>query len=761
MLAVHDVELDLGFLFERRPARPIDWRHPARRADDGRKMPLATAWPMLRLQSEALERLRQPVAAGNTGNGSVNGSPAMPEPGVSTNGSPPERAATVELPVAPEPDQTPASEAPIRSAADRTPSSPTTTRSSSLTVLAAPAAADGELGADAALDGYLETMRRFLTATEDVMSAYLGEGALDAAAASVVERAPFPLVGTITSCEPEVELVARRVFDPAEDRYLLDHTLGRTISHTDPGLHGLALMPLAMSIEILAEAASCLLPGRVVTGLRDVLARRWLAFREAPQTLQVSARRLPGEGGCERVLAELRNLDDAHAAPEPVVAATVLLGERFQPAPPAAERSLRDGRPSPWPPEQLYTAAMFHGPLWQGVRGVDVLAPAGARARLEVLPRAGMLRDAPEPDFVLDPVILDAAGQVIGFWAAEMLEQARVVFPFRLASLDVYGPAPPRGETLTCDAAITLEADQLVSSDIEVHDATGRCWLRLEAWEDKRFAIPEQLAPLLRPAELPPLSVPWQAPLAHYPDRRMACRRLDARLPADRALWIPAWAGRVLTRRERELFAESALPEARQLEWLAARTAAKEGVAELIHAAHGLELLPAEIEILPDASGAPVVLVPGLEDAAELPVVSLTHAHGRAAALVALVPRGLESRVGIDLERLVPRPHGFAEAAFTDSERRLLDPLPEDAVDEWLLRMWCAREAAGKAQGSGLGGGSEAARVSAIEPPRQAVSVDVAGRRLPVWTQRDGDLIVATAVLHDRSFAEGGVEAAR
>jgi hypothetical protein len=51
--------------------------------------------------------------------------------------------------------------------------------------------------------------------------------------------------------------------------------------------------------------------------------------------------------------------------------------------------------------------------------------------------------------------------------------------------------------------------------------------------------------------------------------------------------------------------------------------------------------------------------------------------------------------------------------------------------------------------------------VSAIEAPREAVSVDVAGRRLPVWTQRDGDLIVATAVLHDRSFAEGGVEAAR
>ena len=46
--------------------------------------------------------------------------------------------------------------------------------------------------------------------------------------------------------------------------------------------------------------------------------------------------------------------------------------------------------------------------------------------------------------------MLDAAGQVIGFWAAEQLESARVVFPFSLAALDVYGPRRPEGEALTC-----------------------------------------------------------------------------------------------------------------------------------------------------------------------------------------------------------------------------------------------------------------------------------------------------------------------
>ena len=62
------------------------------------------------------------------------------------------------------------------------------------------------------------------------------------------------------------------------------------------------------------------------------------------------------------------------------------------------------------------------------------------------------------------------------------------------------------------------------------------------------------------------------------------------------------------------------------------------GVAELLRGAYGIELLPAEIEILPDERGAPIVVAPGLEGLAELPLVSLTHADGHAAALAALAP---------------------------------------------------------------------------------------------------------------------------
>jgi acyl transferase domain-containing protein/phosphopantetheinyl transferase (holo-ACP synthase) len=765
-LAVHDVELDLDYLFAQRSAQPVDWRRPAAPQDNAGRLTVAlsTTWPTLRLSDEALERVRPsgtdaaadgalasapapmsapPAANGNgsmpvfapapatlAGNGLANGhhAPAtMPTPAApahTENGSNGHHA-TAPIPIAtppPQPISLPAPTAPPVQAA-----------------MAAPGAiATLEGDAAAALEGFMGTMEEFLITNEEVMSAYLG-----GSAALAGERAQLPLVGTIVVWEPEIELVAQRVVDPLEDRYLLDHTLGRDVSHTDPGLHALPLMPLAMSIEILAEAASCLLPDRVLTGLRDLHAHRWLAFGESRQTLEVSARRLAGDGGCERVQVQLCALDDSGAPGDPIVEATMLLADDFPPAPAPAAVALHDGRPSRWQPGQLYEEAMFHQPLWRGVASVDLVAPTGAHAQLEVLPRRGLLADDPEPGFVLDPVVLDSAGQVVGFWAADMLEQARVVFPFRLAAMDLYGPTPPEGERLSCLVAITLASEHVVCSDIDVLDGDGSCWMRLTGWEDKRFAVPERFAPLARPTRLTALSTPWPAPLEPYPDQAVACRRLDARLVADRALWKPVWACRVLGRRERELFASLALPETRQLEWLAARTAAKECVAELVRGAYGLELAHADIEILPDERGAPVVVCPALDGLGGAPAVSLTHAHGQAVALVAFAPAG--AGVGIDVERLVPRPQGFLEAALTEAERCLLEPLGADAAEEWLLRMWCAREAAGKALGTGLGGGSAAPRVSALDVSREALLIDAAGRQLVAWTHREEEMVVATA----------------
>ena len=732
-LAAHGVELNPGYLFEHRGIEPVDWRAAAAPAarKAGPKIPLSTAWPMIRLSPDDVAALpEQPPVAPHT----LAASNGHHVPAAS-NGHDPDPATVASAPPAlPVPAAAmPAAAAPASAEVELLPVAPVSIEADEAAIV---------------VDGHLALMAQFLESGAEVMQSFLGQ-------AVATEPPTMPLLGTIVSYDAGEALVAERVIDLDSDAYLRDHTLGRTVSRTDPSLTALAVMPLTMSLELMAEAAAALLPQLVVTGMRDVHAHRWLVVGEAPAMIEISAVRLDPEGdaGAE-VQVVLGELNDA-AELVPVIEGVVGLEASYATPPPATAHGAPAGaRASRFAPDRLYQDAMFHGPIWRGVRSVDWVADSGAGATLAALPRDGMVSGEALPEFVLDPVLLDAAGQLIGFWTADQLERGHVVFPFRMAALDLFAPPPPAGEQFECRAQIELEGDHLVRSDIEVIGADGLCRMRLRGWADKRFDVPPAFAGLSSPASLRPLSSDWPAPAHATGAGRVACRRMGVELGADAGLWKQVWAGRVLGRRERELFGALTVPPRRQLEWLAARTAAKEAIVELVRELSGVELLPAEIEILRDERGAPIVV--GLEVAGYVPVVSLTHSGGEAAAIALLVPaaEALGAGVGIDLERLARRPVGFAQAVLSDRERPLLAELPEEQMEEWQLRCWCAKEAAGKAAGTGLvPATAQAPRVVAVDLARESVQVEASGRRTLVPTRREGNLIVATTVAEEARTA--------
>jgi phosphopantetheinyl transferase len=92
----------------------------------------------------------------------------------------------------------------------------------------------------------------------------------------------------------------------------------------------------------------------------------------------------------------------------------------------------------------------------------------------------------------------------------------------------------------------------------------------------------------------------------------------------------------------------------------------------------------------------------------------------------------------------VQRPE-LLRGALTSEEQAQIQSLPELAREEALLRLWCAKEAAAKVVGTGLGGSPERFEVawSRTDPDLAIVRYD--GVQLSVVVVRHGSQVLALA----------------
>lgn len=603
---------------------------------------------------------------------------------------------------------------------------------------------------------YLKGMEAFLDVETQVMGAFLNRTRTVAPAPAPVD---FPLLGAITSITPGQELTATRQLNLSEDIFLRDHALGGPASITEPDLKPMMVVPLTMSMEILAEAGAALMPGQLLVGMRDVQAFQWIRVDEIPVNLQISAqRKSAGE-----VSAQVRILPDAaeQRAPRPIIQATVLFGDRY-PAPPAPEKTpLAAERTSRLISADLYDGRlMFHGPCFQGVARVERSGPNGVAGQLQILPAGNLFRSISNPRFVTDPVLLDAAGQLVGYWAAEYLERGFVVFPYHVEELRIYGPNRPVGERISCRVDLELKGNDATRADIEMADASGTVWMQLKGWADRRFDPPQRFHKAWTTPREATISESWQTPLAGIRQSgSFECYRLKSLFPPGASLWKELWPSLVLTRNERRTFAQRRGPELRQMEWLSARTAAKDAIRTFLFRHYGLELLPADIEITQDEHGRPIAAGAWTQRLGVVPEVSLAHSEGMAIALVGNGSNG--QHFGIDIQTIRELKADFETIAFNAAELRLLDGMAQAMRAEWMFRLWCAKEAVSKALGRGLIEGPASVRilslnmqngmVTAAPQGKLAEAAPMAkGRELPAWTVREGALVVATAIYDEK-----------
>ena len=283
--------------------------------------------------------------------------------------------------------------------------------------------------------------------------------------------------------------------------------------------------------------------------------------------------------------------------------------------------------------------------------------------------------------------------------------------------------------------------------------------MRLTAWEDRLFHLPPGFHELRYKPLDTLLSTPWPEAAAGPGARgRIECRRMDDfpddLLHSHGTMWQSALAYLALSRRERETWHQLPNVEKRRTEWLLARIAAKDAVRVLLRLHHGLELCLPDIEIESDPHGRPLVAGAWTTGVERVPSVSLAHTRHLGVAMLSADGRGC----GIDVERVEEQRQGVEEVALTSGERELAEAALGSIGAEWAHRIWCAKEAVGKALGRGLPGGPRDLTLCALDVDNGTVEMEVtgklaqelpdfAGSRLQAHTLCDGELVAATALL--------------
>jgi acyl transferase domain-containing protein len=386
----------------------------------------------------------------------------------------------------------------------------------------------------------------------------------------------------------------------AEHVYLRDHCLYHPAPNGGGG-GGLVSMPMTCTIEMMAEIARVLCPGLKVIGARDIKALRWINFEQPDfrTTVSIAARKI----GADRVHVVIRPISHERAPgqPEMLARATIVLGDGYPARPPAIDGALPAARAPLCTGRDVYaTHLMFHGPSFQGLTSIGEIGEQGVRGSLTVLPNDRVLASTPAPPFHIDPFLLDAAGQLVGYWPSEYLKEGYVVLPIGIAQLVLYGERLPAGTTVDCRVRMKDITRRSIRADFDLVGADGTPFMRVVGWEDWRFYWDEHVYQFWRFPDRNANGLSIAIPT----EPEVECRRIVPMSEMDNSgLWENLWMHMILSPDEIERCRQTTPVDARRT-WLFERAAAKDAVRMWVQRHTGRAIWATDVEFVEDASGA-------------------------------------------------------------------------------------------------------------------------------------------------------------
>jgi hypothetical protein len=280
-----------------------------------------------------------------------------------------------------------------------------------------------------------------------------------------------PLLGrTRLSVGPGGGLACVRVLDPAFDRYLHHHKL-----------EGKPVLPAAVGLALMAEAAQQGWPDLVVLGARDVRVLRGITLPQETLPVRISVRaqtHAPTEATDEvQVSAEIAEPEPPHRA---YYRATIVMGPRRPEAPVAEHTFHAPMQPYPLTLDAAYRQWLFHGPVFQCITALRGVSAEGILADLQSSHPSSALVENAAMSWIVDPVLMDGCLQLALLWVRAIHDLTGL--PSRMEAVRLF--EVPAGVPLRTSLRILdASGDAVFRSDIRCTTPDGRLALAIDGFE--------------------------------------------------------------------------------------------------------------------------------------------------------------------------------------------------------------------------------------------------------------------------------------
>ncbi|MDR3307848.1 MAG: 4'-phosphopantetheinyl transferase superfamily protein [Coriobacteriales bacterium] len=502
-------------------------------------------------------------------------------------------------------------------------------------------------------------------------------------------QAPLPPTAPAAAATPaDFEEPLRLTYE--EYPYLVDHSIVRQPADWPYQDDLNPVVPLTMTIELLAEIALKHALGRKLVKISKMTAYQWVGVERPFEGTVKGSWKAPDllllelEG---RAKAEF-NFADEWPVPPTDYAGDINIGAEIMECPTAAE---------------LYDGYAFHGPRYHSSTKMLSVCERGITNLTEKQEGKGSL--------------LDIMGQQLGVFLHLTQTENTISFPVRLKELAFYDDLFDQDGTFEHTLIVTRMTDDSISGDM-VLKRNGKVWSVARDFICQRFLNDRPVWYVMLKPQYNKLAQEIAPGVFLYSNR-------------SRSNVLTLLEKRYLNSMERGDYLALESTNLRR-EYITARIALKDAVRSYVARDGSDMLFPIELLSSHDSSGRPTVCGygPRANRVGQLHV-SLAHKGDEAVAMVSTQP------VGVDIEKIEDKTAGFFETAFTEGERALMEALvqPEAAI-----RFWVAKEAVAKQAGTGLLGNPKNFEVCAVDGTVLTVgkvrvqTMDIGKEHIAGWT---------------------------